>query len=246
MLSLFTILRKRLSSAGLQTGEVFLTFDDGPNTVDNVTSSLLNVLHRHGVKAGFCLVGKLVDRHPEIVRRMHDSGHLLINHTQRHRHPLRQSYHVIDREVEECDAALARALGVPDYRSHTFRAPYGIVTPAVRKVTRRRQLRHVLLTHYGWDTRVGPSNYSSVVDMMIASARAKSGGLFVFHDGSLCPPFVPEASWSESSENRIWVPEAVDRVITELKADGMRFVIPERLQAVSRPAVVPTQRRQAA
>lgn len=227
MLSLFTILRKRLYSAGLKPGEVFLTFDDGPNLVDNVTVSLLNVLHRHDVKAGFCLVGKLIDSHPQVVRRMYHSGHLLINHTYRHRHPMRQSYRVLDDEVAACDAALGRALGIPGYRSHYFRAPYGIVTPAVRRVTRRRKMQQVLLTHYGWDTRVGPGHCEPVVDLMLSSAREKRGGLFVFHDGSLVPSLMPETTWAESPENRVWVPEAVDRIITELKAEGLRFVIPQ-------------------
>ena len=238
MLSLFTILRKRLQSTGLQPGEVFLTFDDGPNLEDNVTPALLNVLHRHDVKAGFCLVGKLIDRHPQIVQRMFHSGHLLINHTYRHRHPLRQSYRVLHQEVVDCDAALGRALGIADYRSTYFRAPYGIVTPAVRRVTRRRRMQHVLLTHYGWDTRVGPTSCEPVIRMLLDSARQKNGGLFVFHDGSLCPPIVPEASWSDSSENRIWVPEAVDRIITELKAEGLRFVVPEVTKEAVRDAVM--------
>ena len=87
-------------------------------------------------------------------------------------------------------------------------------------------MKSVLLTHYGYDTRVGPHNYSRVVDLMIANAKQHRGGMYVFHDGSLFPPLVPESDWSRSVENRSWVPEAVDRVITELKAEGLNFVLP--------------------
>ena len=230
MLSLFTILRRTPRKVGLNRGEVTLTFDDGPNLQDNVTPAVLNVLHQHSVKAGFCVVGKQVRQHPQVVQRMYHSGHLLINHTQKHKHPVRQNYATLREEIEQCDVEIGKALKIADYRSEFFRAPYGIVTPAVRRVTRHLQMTPVLLTHYGWDTRVGPTNYTPVVDMMVASAKQRQGGMFVFHDGSLCPPFVPEAEWGQSTENRSWVPEAVDRVISELKAAGMKFVVPESRQ----------------
>jgi peptidoglycan/xylan/chitin deacetylase (PgdA/CDA1 family) len=227
MLSLFTILRRSPRGVGLQSGEVVMTFDDGPNLEDNVTPDLLNVLHDHSVKAGFCLVGNQVRQHPEVVRRMHHSGHLLINHTQTHQHPMRQNYATLRDEVVCCDREIGRALGIPEYRSSYFRAPFGIVTIAVRRVTRNLGMTPVLLSHYGWDTRVGPADCSAVVDLMIDNAKQNSGGMFVFHDGSLCPPKTVEEDWSRSTENRSWVPEAVDRVITELKAEGLRFVLPK-------------------
>lgn len=226
-------MRRKPSRAGLNPDEVMLTFDDGPNLEDNVTPEVLDVLHSHSVKAGFCVVGKQIRQHPNIVRRMYHSGHLLINHTQNHDHPLRQNYATLLNEVEMCDRELGKTLGVADYRSEFFRAPYGIVTLAVRRVTRTLGMTPVLLTHYGWDTRVGPHNSGPVVDMLIDNAKLHRGGMYVFHDGSLCPPKVAEDDWQKSVENRSWVPAAVDRVITELKAEGLRFVVPAETSAKS-------------
>lgn len=233
MLSLFTILRPHPRRVGLKPGEVVLTFDDGPNLQDNVTPSLLNVLQQHSVKAGFCVVGEQVQRHPEVVRRMHQSGHLLINHTQHHEHPVRQNTATLIDEICSCDQAIGEAVGLPDYRSTLFRAPFGIVTPAVRRAVKRTSVKQVLLTHYGWDTRVGPKDYRPVVDIMLENARRLRGGMFVFHDGNLCPQKKLEPDWNRSVENRSWVPEAVDRVITELKADGLRFVLPPQPEVES-------------
>ena len=233
MLSLFTSMRRKSSRVGLKSDEVMLTFDDGPNLEDNVTPEVLDVLHQHSVKAGFCPVGKQIRRHPEVLQRMYHSGHLLINHTQNHFHPMRQKYVALLEEVESCDRTIGEALGIPDYRSDYFRAPYGIVTLAVRRVTRTLGMTPVLLTHYGYDTRVGPHNYTPVVDKMIANAKRRNGGMYVFHDGSLCPPLVPEHDWNRSVENRSWVPEAVDRVITELKAEGFKFVLPHQKAKVA-------------
>ncbi|MEQ9409005.1 MAG: polysaccharide deacetylase family protein [Fuerstiella sp.] len=228
MLSLFTILRTGPLRAGLNPGEVALTFDDGPNLEGNVTPDLLSVLRQNSVKAGFCVVGQQVRRHPDVVRRMYRAGHLLINHTEHHDHPVRQNLATLTAEVDSCDRAIGAALGRSDYHSAYFRAPFGIVTIAVRRLIRLRGMQPVLLSHYGWDTRVGPHNYGPVVDRIIENARRYRGGMYVFHDGSLCPPKISEKDWSRSVENRSWVPEAVARVITELKAEGLRFVIPGR------------------
>ena len=233
MLSLFTILRNKLHKVGLQPGEVSLTFDDGPNLEGNVTPNLLNVLQQRSVKAAFCLVGKQIRRHPEVVRRMYHSGHLLVNHTEHHIHPIRQNIAQLREEVESCDAAIGEALGIPDYRSDFFRAPFGIVTLAVRRVARQTGLQPVLLSHYGWDTRVGPHNCDTVVDAIIDNAKKNGGGMFVLHDGSLCPPKLPEADWNRSIENRIWVPAAVDRIISTLTAEGMNFVLPSKETAAT-------------
>jgi peptidoglycan/xylan/chitin deacetylase (PgdA/CDA1 family) len=227
LLSLFTILRGHPRRIGLKPGEVILSFDDGPNLDDDVTPRLLNVLHQHSVKAAFCVVGKLVRRHPEVIRRMRRSGHLIVNHTEHHEHPVRQNLATLVREIKACDRAIGDALSIPNYRSEFFRAPFGIVTPAVRRATKRMGMQPLLLTHYGWDTRVGPADCRPVVDILIENAKRLRGGLYVFHDGSLCPPRVAEPDWNRSVENRSWVPEAVDRVITELKAAGLQFVLPQ-------------------
>jgi peptidoglycan/xylan/chitin deacetylase (PgdA/CDA1 family) len=226
VLSLFTIMRRNPRLTGLLPGQVAVTFDDGPNLKDNVTSDLLDVLHQHSVRAGFCVVGQQVLRHPDVVRRMSYSGHLLINHTQSHDHPIRQNVATLLEEIAACDQEIGAALGVDDYRSDYFRAPFGIVTVAVRRAVRQLGLKHVLLSHYGWDTRVGPHNFAGVVDLLITNAKRHRGGMFVFHDGSLCPPKIQEENWDRSTENRSWVPEAIDRVICELEKHGLQFVLP--------------------
>ncbi len=226
MLSLFTIIRRNPRQTGLQPGQVALTFDDGPNLEANVTPDLLDVLHEHSVKAGFCIVGQQIRRHPAVVRRMSHSGHLLINHTQSHHHPIRQSVATLHEEILACDREIGAALEIDGYRSDYFRAPFGIVTFAVQRAVRQLGLKHVLLSHYGWDTRVGPHNFESVVDLLIANAKKNNGGMYVLHDGNLCPPKVYEEKWNRSIENRSWVPSAISRVISELEKHGLQFVLP--------------------
>lgn len=62
--------------------QLALTYDDGPNDPD--TLLLLDVLERHQVKATFFLIGRYVEKRPDIVRRIVDAGHEIGNHTYSH------------------------------------------------------------------------------------------------------------------------------------------------------------------
>ncbi|MDE6942167.1 MAG: polysaccharide deacetylase family protein, partial [Lachnospiraceae bacterium] len=59
-----------------------LTFDDGPHPV--YTEQLLDGLKERGVHATFFVTGEHAELHPDIIRRMHDEGHLIGNHTYSH------------------------------------------------------------------------------------------------------------------------------------------------------------------
>lgn len=61
---------------------IAITFDDGPCA--KTTTKLLDGLAQRGVKATFFLVGKNVEGNEAIVKRMHEEGHLIGNHTYSH------------------------------------------------------------------------------------------------------------------------------------------------------------------
>jgi peptidoglycan/xylan/chitin deacetylase (PgdA/CDA1 family) len=65
---------------GIVPSNVMLTFDDGPNQYNNTTERLLDVLNKYKVKAAFCLIGVNVKNNPEIVRRIFNEGHTIVNH----------------------------------------------------------------------------------------------------------------------------------------------------------------------
>jgi peptidoglycan/xylan/chitin deacetylase (PgdA/CDA1 family) len=104
------------------TPSVALTFDDGPDPV--YTPRMLDVLHRHGVKATFCVVGSRVGKYPKLVKRIVAEGHTLCNHSWRHRRDLgKQTEAVILADLTKTNQAILRA--APDAKVRYFRAPYG-------------------------------------------------------------------------------------------------------------------------
>ena len=97
-----------------------LTFDDGPD--DDTTEALLDILAAAEVPATFFVVGQLLDTETwPLIRRMHDEGHEIANHTFRHaRHFDRQygenSAHWVLSEIELCEMAINLALNTESTR----------------------------------------------------------------------------------------------------------------------------------
>src|SRR5579872_3602250 len=63
---------------GLDPRQMALTFDDGPN--DPYTFHLLDALAEHQAQATFFLIGQFARRRPDIVRKIHEAGHIIGNH----------------------------------------------------------------------------------------------------------------------------------------------------------------------
>ncbi len=62
--------------------EVVLTFDDGPDPA--YTPQILDILNKNQIKGTFFIVGENAVLHPELVKRMHNEGHEIGNHTFTH------------------------------------------------------------------------------------------------------------------------------------------------------------------
>ncbi|MEQ8235833.1 MAG: polysaccharide deacetylase family protein [Syntrophomonadaceae bacterium] len=62
--------------------KIYLTFDCGYEL--GYSPRILDVLDRQQVRAAFFITGHYINTQPELVKRMHDSGHLVANHTFNH------------------------------------------------------------------------------------------------------------------------------------------------------------------
>lgn len=62
--------------------EVALTFDDGPHP--ETARPILDALAQRGARATFFVVGKQIEKHPALVRRMLNEGHEVGNHSFTH------------------------------------------------------------------------------------------------------------------------------------------------------------------
>ncbi len=104
---------------------VCLTFDDGPHPVH--TPPVLDALALHRIPATFFVVGEEAERHPELVRRIAEDGHVLANHSWSHARPDEIDAPTLLDEVVRTSALISELTGT---RPTLFRPPYGKLTAA--------------------------------------------------------------------------------------------------------------------
>ncbi len=128
---------------------VALTFDDGPDP--EVTPAVLDSLARHEASATFFSIGRSLEKHPQLARRVVAEGHELGNHSWRHsrwQNFFGAAGHT--REIERGEQAIAAVTG--SQARPLYRPPIGLKSPQLARVASRRELTLVAWSLHSHDT----------------------------------------------------------------------------------------------
>jgi cellulose synthase/poly-beta-1,6-N-acetylglucosamine synthase-like glycosyltransferase/peptidoglycan/xylan/chitin deacetylase (PgdA/CDA1 family) len=185
---------------------VILTFDDGPNP--EWTPQILDVLDKYGVRATFYVVGSAVTKNPEIVKRMHRSGHEIGLHTFMHADLSTVPDWRFDMELSQTQLAVAGAAGVT---SSLVRPPYSSTTDAVDDNQWRVLSR---LSDHGYTTVLTTLDskdwerpaVSAIIDS--ATPPGRRGEVILMHD---------------AGGDRSRTVAALEQLIPRLRKQGYRF-----------------------
>lgn len=109
--------------------QVALTFDDGPHGYN--TQKILNLLDQYDAKGTFFMVGSSVEFYPEVVKKVHQAGHEIGNHTWNHPDLVTQSDEQINFEIFSTDLAIEKIIGE---RPSLYRPPYGSTNQHVNSI----------------------------------------------------------------------------------------------------------------
>jgi peptidoglycan-N-acetylglucosamine deacetylase len=203
------------------TRQIALTYDDGPN--DPHTLRLLEVLNRHNVHATFFLIGRYAKRHPEIARKVLQSGNIIGNHTFTHPLLTFLSEAQIKHEISACQAALQDAIG----QSPTlFRPPFGGRRPAVFRLARKLGLDPIMWNVTSYDWNAPPA---AVIEKKIAS-QIRGGDVILLHDGG------HKQIGADRSQTII----ATDHLLARYKAAGYVFVTIPQMMPATAPNILNT------
>ena len=184
--------------------QIALTYDDGPN--DPHTLRLLEVLARHSVHATFFLIGRYVERRPDIVRDILSAGHVIGNHTFTHPVLTLKSESETRDELTRCRTAIQNAIGS---HSNLFRPPFGGRRPATLRVARELGLEPVMWNITGYDWNAPPA---AAIEKKV-SRWIRGGDVILLHDGG------HKAMGADRSQTV----QATDRLITKYNAQGYEF-----------------------
>jgi peptidoglycan/xylan/chitin deacetylase (PgdA/CDA1 family) len=157
-----------------ESNAIAITFDDGP--VPGKTEKILEILSQYKVLATFFCIGNRIDKHPALVKRIYNEGHLLANHTYWHGKTFDlQSSAKIEKELLDTDVALKKAVGLTP---RFFRPPYGVTNPMVASAVKQRGYETI-----GWSVRSFDTiTQDSSVLMKRVTKSLKAGDMILFHD----------------------------------------------------------------
>lgn len=191
---------------------VFITFDDGPSTV---TPQILDTLKQENVKATFFVLGSRVEAQPDMVKRMYEEGHFIANHGYSHKYTaIYQSPQTVLDEFNKCNEAVRKAIQVPEYNSHLFRFPGGVVGGkyAGIKSQAAELLKQNNIMYVDWNALTGDAETNNLsVELEIKRLQETISGrnsvVLLMHD----------------AQAKTVTAEALPQIISYLRGQGYEF-----------------------
>jgi peptidoglycan-N-acetylglucosamine deacetylase len=164
-----------ISRGPADSNAVALTFDDGPTS--GPTDAVLDALQEIDAPAAFFVVGANVRRWPGLVRRMHEQGHIVANHSFDHSH---YGFYGSPRywrgQIDRTDVEIVNAIGL---RPAMFRPPMGVKTFCITGAARRAGQRVITWTRRGYD---GVGTSAERITQRLGP-NVRGGEILVLHDG---------------------------------------------------------------
>ena len=100
---------------------IYLTFDAGYEN-GNI-SKILDVLKEENVPAAFFILDNIIYKNPELVERMAEEGHIVCNHTRKHKNHCNSTPEEIENDLNSLEALCKERTGVD--MKKCFRFPEG-------------------------------------------------------------------------------------------------------------------------
>ena len=146
---------------------VYFTFDDGPHP--EITTWVLSELAKYNAKATFFMVGANIEKYPEIVEKVKQSGNAIGNHTFNHLNGWKTKDENYFDNINKCKEFI---------ESNLFRPPYGRI--------KSKQAKHILKKFkvIMWDrlSRDYDANLNIDESLKAMKTLPAKGSIFVFHD----------------------------------------------------------------
>lgn len=184
-------------SVDTQEKVVALTFDAAWGA--DKTEGILDILQKHGVDGTFFLVGFWVDKYPDMVKKIAESGCDIGNHSQNHLNMSTLDKAKISAELDYVNDKVEELTGkTPKF----FRPPFGDYNNSLLEVVEEKQMIGIQwsVDSLDWQGKSATEILSRV------TKNVKNGSIILFHN---------------NSDNIL---EALPLVISNLKNQGYRMV----------------------
>ena len=155
-------------------GTVALTFDDGPNPT--FTPQILAILKKYNIKATFFVVGANAQQYPDLIKMIHEQGHVVASHSQTHPMLTKLSGAKLEYEIAEPSRIVEKIIGI---KPKCLRYPFGASNQTVRDVIRQNGMTPTPMGFNSFDyDRPGTQK---IVSQVLDHVYAKE--VILMHDG---------------------------------------------------------------
>ena len=186
---------------------MYLTFDAGYET-GNV-AKILDAMKEEGVTGTFFVLGNLIEKNGDLIKRMAEEGHTVANHTFSHKNMTKvDSYEDFCAELQRLEIAYKSLTGedMPKY----YRPPEGVFDERTMKFAKDAGYKTIFwsFAYADWDN-----------NKQMSPERAKAKIMENIHNGAVILLHPTSATNAE----------IIGDVIRELKQEGYRFGSMEEL-----------------
>ncbi len=159
----------------LQEKKIAVTFDDGPT---EFTPEFLDLLKKNEAKATFFCIGKQIEKHPEIFRRIIEEGHEIGNHT--YSHSEKTGFFSTQKMISEIERNDETILKFGNITTELYRPPFGITNPNIAKAIKKTGKKSIGWNIRSFDTVI--ENPDKITNRILP--KIKPGSVILLHDTS--------------------------------------------------------------
>lgn len=151
---------------------IAITYDDGPSAL---TDQLIDDYVAAGANATFFVNGQFARTYPETVKRAHQLGFEVGNHTTSHKHLPKLDDATIAKEISSTTKSIEWATGATPT---LLRPPYGDRSERVDRIAGEQGLAVI-----NWDTSPADwANKDTATIVRLSLERARPGAILLMHD----------------------------------------------------------------
>jgi len=212
---------RRNEEMNLPPRTVIFCFDDGPNALGDTTGRLLDILSQNEVRAVFALLGENAQEYPDLVKRIHDEKHVIVNHGYSGKWAIRMNGDEFRDNIERGEAAITDALGKELYPK-MYQMHGGFYRSLHEKIAGEAAYTMIAVSVRVYDAVARGKDIDREVRQVIRKVDKQNGGIILLHDGRDSYRLMKEELEKNphGSFDRSWIPAAVEEIIIVLKSKG--------------------------
>lgn len=190
---------------GIDKKVVLLTFDDGPKEKE-MLEGMLDTLDKHEAKAIFFVNGYRVKSNPDLLKLLHDRGQIIGNHSWDHIDLKKESADSARKQVEDVQQIVEETIGESP---RFFRPPFGSGNDTLHGIVEDNDMIYMTWSNgsLDWDAKFKNKPDGVIKNVM---EQLHPGSNILMHE-------LP------------WTAEALDELLTKIKAEGYGFVDPRTI-----------------